>query len=70
MEAIENLSSRYLESSILLEKETSFYQHKTAKKARKAWHDFPRDVPCTNTGGEVVPERLLVPWERGRDVDR
>ena len=41
-----------------------------AKKARKAWHDFPRDVPCTNTGGEVVPERLLVPWERGRDVDR
>lgn len=44
--------------------------YKTAKKARKAWHDFPRDVPCTNTGGEVVPERLLVPWERGRDVDR
>ena len=40
--------------------------YKTAKKARKAWHDFPRDVPCTNTGGEVV----LVPWERGRDVDR
>ena len=37
--------------------------YKTAKKARKAWHDFPRDVPCTNTGGEVVPERLLVPWE-------
>ena len=33
MEAIENLSPRYLESSILLEKETSFYQHKTAKKA-------------------------------------
>lgn len=32
MEAIENLSPRYLESSILLEKETSFYQHKTAKK--------------------------------------
>lgn len=44
--------------------------YKTAKKTRKAWHDFPRDVPCTNTGGEVVPERLLVPWERGRDVDR
>lgn len=32
----------------------------TAKKAKN----------IMDTGGEVVPERLLVPWERGRDVDR